>query len=99
MTDSNEHDFGLICSFWIDTDAYTDRDRELFTAGYEFADLLRHLRYDPEMLNTTIHRENESRVRMACAQFGRLCSIKPCEAKYDPQGVWSYLVIAPRSGK
>jgi hypothetical protein len=87
--------FGLVCSFWIDTDGYSDRDRQMFTAGFEFADLLSHVQCDPSPLSKTIHRENESRVRMMCSRFGRPCEITPCETEHDPAGTWSYLSIGP----
>ena len=88
-------EWGPVCPFWIDTDAYTDRDRDMFVAGYEFAAVLRAIRETPGEYRTTIHRENESRVRMACARFGRRCEISPCEPEHDPDGTWSYLAIAP----
>ena len=36
MASDNDRDYGLEMPFWIDTDAYTDRDREMFVAGVEF---------------------------------------------------------------
>lgn len=89
------HDYHLMCPFWIDTDAYTDRDRLMFVAGYEFHLVLRHIRTDSGTLSTTIHRENESRIRMACGRFERVCKIDPCEPEHDPDGTWSYLEIGP----
>lgn len=88
-----DRDFGLVCPFWIDTGAYSDRDREMFVCGYEFAELLRHIRHDAGELKTTVHRENESRIRLACARFGRTCTTAICEQEHDPEGTWSYLTI------
>lgn len=89
----SDHDFELVCPFWIDTDAYSPRDQLMFVAGYEFAILLRHIREEDGELLTTIHRENESRTRMACARFGRQCEMTTCELEHDPHGSWSYLKI------
>jgi hypothetical protein len=91
-----DEEYELVCPFWIDTDAYTDRDRLMFVAGVEFDGLLRHMRHDAGPLLTTIHRENESRTRLACAHLGRTCTIEQCEPEHDPQGTWSYLTIAAR---
>jgi len=100
MTEENEHEWGLVQPFWIDTDAYTDRDRLMFVAGVEF-EMIRQKLNDPEFTKTTIHRENESRVRMMLGQQRRACQITPCEPEHDPQGTWSYLEIGPdlREGK
>jgi len=68
---NEEHNYGLVCSFWIDTDAYSDRDRGMFVAGYEFAGIVERLRHDADLFEMTIHRENESRTRMAAGKFGK----------------------------
>lgn len=99
-TDSGEYQpvgqsFALAQSFYIDTDAYTDRDREMFVAGYEFAQVWKALKH-PNYAGTTIHRENESRVRMAAGQLGREVMITPCEEEHDPDGTWSYLEVKPQ---
>jgi len=86
-------EWGLICPFWIDTEAYTSRDQLMFCAGCEFCDILNKIRFSMEEVNLTIHRENESRIRMACGKFGRNCETKPCEEEFDPEGTWSYLLI------
>lgn len=85
--------YEMVCPFWIDTDAYSDRDRQMFTAGFEFAGILAHLEHNPGPLNKPIHRENESRVRMACGRFSRTCEIKAAKRKHDPQGTWSHLIV------
>ncbi len=92
----HEGEFGPVIPFWIDTDAYTDRDRHMFVYGFEFSTITNHIRFNDDELSTTIHRENESRVRLACGRFGRQCTIEPCEAKHDPDGTWSYLKIESR---
>lgn len=95
--DDDDLGWSLVCPFWIDTDAYTRRDQEMFCAGYEFAGVIHHVRHDPAPLSTTIHRENESRVRMACGRFGRSCSIDAVPSDLDPDGTWSSLEIGPAS--
>lgn len=90
---SEDADWNLISPFWIDTDAYSDRDRLLFCCGYEFADLLQVIRHHDEEYHAAIHRENESRIRLACGRFGRKCVIDPCQLSHDPDGSWSYLTI------
>lgn len=89
-----EHEFGLVQSFYIDTDAYTDRDRLMFCAGVEF-EMIRQKLNDPEFTSTTIHRENESRIRMMISKSGRAVQIDPCEVAHDPDGTWSYLSVCP----
>jgi hypothetical protein len=93
--EDNAPGYGLIYPFWVDTDAYSDRDRAMFAAGFEFATILRHARFEAGPLATIIHRENESRVRMACGRSGRRCAIRPVEDAADPDGTWSYLTIGP----
>lgn len=93
---SNENEYNLVCPFWIDTESYTNRDRFMFVCGAEFEIILNAIRrIKKEKFQTTIHRENESRVRMACGRFGRKCTIRQCEESADPQGMWSYLEIEP----
>lgn len=86
-------DFSLECPFWIDTDGYTDRDREMFVAGYEFSLIVRKLCEDDAPFTQPIHRENESRIRMACAKFERKCDIEACD---DRDGTWSFLKVGPK---
>ncbi len=89
---SDEHEFSLIMPFWIDTDAYTARDRDMFVAGYEFCQLYEQMKSSEEF-SATIHRENESRVRMIAGKMQRKISIEPCSLEHDPEGTWSYLTI------
>lgn len=92
-----EVEYGLQLSFWIDTDAYTQRDREMFVAGYEFNTIVGCLENILSETSSTIHRENESRVRMAAAKFGRVVEIQACSAEHDPDGTWSFLLIKAKT--
>lgn len=61
MSDSEEgQQWGLVMPFWIDTEAYSQRDREMFVAGFEFNTVCEMLKNDGEH-RATVHRENESR--------------------------------------
>lgn len=95
--DKRKRTFGLVLPFWIDTDAYTARDQEMFVAGFEFCQIVDRMRNNSDAHSTTIHRENESRVRMAAGRLGREVSIEQCEAELDPDGTWSYLEIKAES--
>jgi hypothetical protein len=88
--------YALVCPYWVDTDAYSDRDRLMFACGAEFTIVLGHVRDSKDTLSRTIHRENESRVRMMCGRFGRSCKITPCGEDVDPAGSWSYLEVFPK---
>jgi hypothetical protein len=96
---SESREFGLVCSFWIDTPAYSDRDRMMFVAGVEFQMVFDLVQETAEKIARTIHRENESRIRMMCAKFGRRCEVKACPPEHDPDGVYSYLVVFPSDRK
>jgi hypothetical protein len=98
MSEHEDDDkYGIICPFWIDTDAYTDRDRDMFVAGVEFQMVLEAIRNHDGPTARPIHKENESRIRMACGRFGRVCAIAPCPEASDPQGIWSFLEIQERT--
>ena len=71
--------------FWIDTEAYSDRDRKMFVCGVEFAMLMRELQQSPETVLRTIHTENESRARMMAHKLGRKAAIDR-----TPVEGWSY---------
>lgn len=90
MTDDNDS-FDLECSFWIDTDAYSQRDRDMFVCGAEF--MLLYTRVTAgEGWKQPIHVENESRVRMLCGKLRLPCQIVQfCDT-------WSECEIAARSG-
>jgi hypothetical protein len=73
-----ETDFGLVMPFWIDTDGYTDRDREMFVCGYEFRQVYQKLKAKKRgLLDIPVHTENASRFRMMCGKLGLRCEIKP----------------------
>lgn len=67
MTDRAEYE--PLMSFWIDTDAYSDRDREMFVCGVEFQMIYAAIESARGWCQC-IHTENESRVRMMCAKLG-----------------------------
>lgn len=93
---SESDGYELVCPFWIDTAAYSDRDQFMFCCGYEFGEVLRNIRFNDDMIIMIIHCENESRVRMACGRFGRRCKIDALESGVDPDGNWSHLSIDAR---
>ena len=62
-------DYEPVLSFWIDTEAYTDRDREMFVCGVEFAMIYETIKNKRDWYQC-IHVENESRVRMMCGKLG-----------------------------
>ena len=81
-------EWGLVCPFWIDTDAYTDRDREMFVCGVEFQTVYADLKFGWEG-KRPVHRENESRFRMLLGKLGirgTICPIADCEG-------WSELTV------
>jgi len=84
-------DWKLEMPFWIDTDGYTDRDREMFCCGYEFRQIHSQAVLGLEV-KRPIHRDNESRVRMMCGKLGRKCEITPHEG-YEGCEAWSDLHI------
>lgn len=77
MSEPQGHErWGLVCSFFIDTDGYTARDREMFVCGVEFSMVFEELKTGNEV-RRPIHPENESRIRMMCGAFNRRCTITP----------------------
>lgn len=62
-------------SFWIDTDGYTDRDREMFVCGVEFQMVYAAIETGRGW-HQAIHTENESRVRMMCAKLKVPCTLE-----------------------
>lgn len=77
-------DYSLEMPFWIDTDAYSERDRMMFVCGVEFEMLRQELSQPGKMLRT-IHTENESRARMMACKMGRAAIVEPSETEG-----WSY---------
>ena len=65
-----ENNYELLVPFWIDTDGYSDRDREMFVCGVEYYMVYQDLK-KPEQSTRPIHVENESRIRMLAAKMNR----------------------------
>lgn len=86
MSESGKAEFGLAMPFWIDTDAYTDRDRDMFVAGVEFQ-MVTTLLKSGWHGSRPIHPENESRLRMAAGRLNRKVIIERCVEDDS----WSYL--------
>lgn len=78
--------------FWIDTEGYTDRDREMFVCGVEFQMIYQAV-LDGKGWNQCIHTENESRVRLMCGKLRIPVTI----ARYDD--TWSHCEIPGVSNK
>lgn len=78
-------EYGLVMPFYIDTDGYTDRDREMFVCGVEWQMVYEQMKAG-EPFTRTIHTENESRIRMMAGRMGYLVNITPTE--YEG---WSFL--------
>lgn len=78
-------EYNCLMPFWIDTEAYTRRDRDMFVAGVEF-EMLRQELTAGGPVTRTIHTENESRARMMAGKLGRKVTI-------EASGVegWSYM--------
>ena len=70
--------YGLVDSFYIDTDGYTDRDREMFTCGVEYQMILDLIALK-WVGGRPLHTENSSRVRMLCGKKNVPCKITPLE--------------------
>lgn len=84
-----EGGFDICVPFIIDGDAYSDRDRAMFVAGYEFCQIRNFLEVNPPgtELSKPIHNENVDRVRVLCGRFRRECVIEELD------GSWSQLDI------
>lgn len=93
MGEQENEQWGLVMPFWMDTDAYTARDRDMFTAGYEFC-MVYELLQGGWRGNRPIHRENESRIRMMCGKLGVPCEIRQHEG-YEGCETWSNLITTP----
>ncbi len=91
MIEPNDDAWGLVLPFWIDTDGYSDRDRNMFVCGFEFCMIADDLK-DGWSGCRPIHRENESRVRLLCAHVGVACEIRQ-HTGYDGCETWSDLLI------
>ena len=75
--ESADANYGLLISFWIDTDAYSDRDRDMFTCGVEFHMVYRAIK-EKRGWCQCIRTENESRVRMLCAKLRVPVKLERC---------------------
>lgn len=84
-------EYESLMPFWIDTDAYSKWDREMFVCGFEFGQIYR-LVSEGWRGTRPIHRENESRFRMMCAHLGVACRIDPHE-DYEGCETWSDLSV------
>lgn len=69
MSNNEDDNYLPVMPFWIDTDAYTDRDRLMFVCGAEFQ-FIYELAKSGCGVNQCIHTENESRIRMMCGKLG-----------------------------
>jgi hypothetical protein len=78
------------------TEGYSEREEEMFALGYEYATVIQHIRFVDGPLHTTVHRENSSRIRMACGKFKRRCTVEPCSPKDDPGELYATLTIEHR---
>ncbi len=94
--DINENIFQLKMPFWID-EGYTKEQQTWFAYGYEFAHAVFMIEHVPDANEITIHRENESRCRLACGHFGRQCQIEHYTRDQDPSGLFSVLKIGAKS--
>lgn len=82
-----DEEFELAMPFWIDTEAYSDKDRTMFVCGYEFAEVYQALLMDGEYVGN-IHKENESRIRMMAGKLQKKCIIESIDE------CWSSAVIS-----
>ena len=76
---SDEGRWVLSTPFWIDTDGYSDRDREMFCAGVDYASLAKFLRKAKAGDVTVVLRENASRARMLAAHNKIVVTIEPLQ--------------------
>jgi len=69
MSEDDNQEYDLVVSFYIDTEAYSARDKHMFTCGVEFQMAYQCIK-DRRDWCQCIHTENESRVRMLCGKLG-----------------------------
>ena len=89
---SSEAEYGMVQPFWIDTDAYTDRDRQMFVCGVEFEMVHQLLEAGVFDHQRKIPTENESRLRMLCGRYPIWASFMSSEVEG-----WTYLQWVPKS--
>ena len=83
-------EFSLEMPFFIDTDGYTDRDREMFVCGVEFYMVYQAVKAGIGW-KQAVHNENVSRIRMMCARLKVRMQFEP----FDDE--WTSLVIPART--
>lgn len=80
--------FYPVIPFVIDGDGYSDRDRAMFVAGYEFCQVATMLADHPgEPISRPIHSENEDRIRVLCNREKRTVRFEKINE------CWSHLEI------
>ena len=87
MSDEQQ-DHGLAIPSWIDTDGYSDREREIFLAGVEF-DMVYQSILDGKGWDQRIRFENWPRVRIMCAK------LEVALTATDKDQGWIHLNIKP----
>lgn len=87
-----EASYSMDASFYIDTDGYSDRDREMFTCGVEWQKIYAIVKRGGAG-TFNIHSENSSRFRMLFAKMKRKCEIRDTEFSE-----WKTLEIIPQNG-
>lgn len=66
----------LVLPMLIDGEAYSDRDRQMFVAGFEYHQIADYLeRYPGLPLRRPVHSENEDRIRLLCSRMRRRLSL------------------------
>lgn len=90
MTKEDSKEWGLIRSFYIDTDGYTARDREMFVAGYEYCSVMDFIAKN-RRFNGPVNVENSSRYKMGIPKLGNFkITIKP---QGDEFPTWHLLTV------
>lgn len=74
-----EAEYQCVMPFFIDTDGYTDRDREMFVCGVEWQMIYELLKYG-EPFCRPIHSDNASRFRMMAGRLGKQVTLTPSVA-------------------
>ena len=91
--DEGENSYQLAVPFFIDTDGYTDRDREMFCCGAEFRQFYEASKTG-ERYEATISRENMTRFRLASAFLDRRCELTtPDDWDESARSEWCQFVL------
>ena len=72
---------------YVDTDGYSDRDREMFICGMEYQSIVEQMVEDDDIFDVWVHAENLSRLRMSAVVLDRLVNLIRSE------GTWSLIRI------